>query len=415
MKPVVATFGLTVAIVAAHYDPMSITGEWLIQAYKRVFSPLQGRDICNFSPTCSQFTRTAIHNYGLGPGVLMGADRLMRCHGFAWSYLGQYYRGIENNRLIDPVDRHVAWHTPPLSHELPSQFLRDSLATETMSACDSSLLLAERLYKATAFREAAMEFLRVRFTSPSPYIQTCAALMAGEAYLEGAEPASARRAFSTVTLPAAAGFVTYGIARTLFAEGRYADARTTLDSIRIGENEPLSKTAVKRQATLLYAWSLFREGRFKDATRLMASVDGDSTCSRLCRLGEAKIPYRSRLAATLFSTILPGAGQVYSGRTGDGIYSFLTVVGVGLVASHFAGHQSKDPDHIKLGIFGSLTAIFYAGNIYGANIAARDFNQARERELLSKIDALFTDVDLHPDYSPLVESTPSQPVTPTLN
>jgi TM2 domain-containing membrane protein YozV len=114
---------------------------------------------------------------------------------------------------------------------------------------------------------------------------------------------------------------------------------------------------------------------------------------------------RSRLASTLLSMILPGAGQLYSGRAGDGAYSFLSVAGTGLVAWWFAAEPAvRDRTRVKVSIFGVITALFYAGNVYGANVAARDHNLLQERRYVQRADSLFELLKLQPDYRPLLDS-----------
>lgn len=54
----------------------------LILVYKKVFSPLIGRD-CIYTPTCSMYTLDAIQKYGSLAGSLMGAARILRCNPFA--------------------------------------------------------------------------------------------------------------------------------------------------------------------------------------------------------------------------------------------------------------------------------------------------------------------------------------------
>lgn len=114
---------------------------------------------------------------------------------------------------------------------------------------------------------------------------------------------------------------------------------------------------------------------------------------------------RSRLASTLLSALVPGAGQIYSGRAGDGAYSFLTVASTGLVTWWFAAeHDKHDPTYVKISIFGVITALFYAGNVYGANIAARDYNLLQERRYVQRADSLFELMSLEPDYQSLLDS-----------
>jgi putative component of membrane protein insertase Oxa1/YidC/SpoIIIJ protein YidD len=54
----------------------------LFGVYQHVVSP-QDIDACAFAPTCSHFAWQAIERHGLVRGVLLGADRLLRDHGFS--------------------------------------------------------------------------------------------------------------------------------------------------------------------------------------------------------------------------------------------------------------------------------------------------------------------------------------------
>jgi hypothetical protein len=61
-------------------------------------------------------------------------------------------------------------------------------------------------------------------------------------------------------------------------------------------------------------------------------------------------------------------------------------------------YWQKDNSRIKFSIFAFLTGLFWVGNIYGANIAARDYNQYQTRRYLTKIDEILARIDLRPDY-----------------
>lgn len=54
-------------------------GMALIRGYQRFISPLTP-PACRFSPTCSQYTMTAVQHYGLVRGSWMGLKRIGRCH-----------------------------------------------------------------------------------------------------------------------------------------------------------------------------------------------------------------------------------------------------------------------------------------------------------------------------------------------
>ena len=56
---------------------------------------------CSFSPTCSQFGYGAVHDHGPLLGIVLTADRLMRCS--YWTEAGPDYLRLPNGALHDPV------------------------------------------------------------------------------------------------------------------------------------------------------------------------------------------------------------------------------------------------------------------------------------------------------------------------
>ncbi len=49
---------------------------WLIEFYQRHLS----RHTCLYSPTCSEYTKRCINNWGVVIGILLGAWRILRCN-----------------------------------------------------------------------------------------------------------------------------------------------------------------------------------------------------------------------------------------------------------------------------------------------------------------------------------------------
>ncbi|MCD4653325.1 membrane protein insertion efficiency factor YidD [bacterium] len=47
--------------------------------YKRLISPILPES-CRFTPTCSEYTITAVRRYGTFRGTWMGFKRILRCH-----------------------------------------------------------------------------------------------------------------------------------------------------------------------------------------------------------------------------------------------------------------------------------------------------------------------------------------------
>ena len=43
-------------------------------------TPLHCHSMCNFTPTCSQYTIDALNKYGVIKGLKLGIKRILRCH-----------------------------------------------------------------------------------------------------------------------------------------------------------------------------------------------------------------------------------------------------------------------------------------------------------------------------------------------
>ena len=52
----------------------------LIELYQMM--PLSTHKTCRFTPTCSEYTKEAIINYGALKGSIMGIKRILRCRPF---------------------------------------------------------------------------------------------------------------------------------------------------------------------------------------------------------------------------------------------------------------------------------------------------------------------------------------------
>jgi putative membrane protein insertion efficiency factor len=71
-----------------------------VRFFQKRISPIDGPR-CSFSPTCSQFGYEAVHDHGPTLGIVMTADRLMRCS--YWTEAGLDYTRLPNGALHDPV------------------------------------------------------------------------------------------------------------------------------------------------------------------------------------------------------------------------------------------------------------------------------------------------------------------------
>ena len=53
----------------------------LIVFYQKYISQYLGKN-CIYTPTCSEYTKEAINEYGIIKGVYLGIKRILRCHPF---------------------------------------------------------------------------------------------------------------------------------------------------------------------------------------------------------------------------------------------------------------------------------------------------------------------------------------------
>ena len=97
----------------------------------------------------------------------------------------------------------------------------------------------------------------------------------------------------------------------------------------------------------------------------------------------AQLPTRSPFLAALMSTIAPGAGRLYTGRYIEALTSLVTVGFTGWQA--YDGFRRDGISSVKGWTLGTLSGIFYLGNIYGSVISAGVYNRHVAEEYLSTL------------------------------
>ena len=78
---------------------LKLAATGLIRLYQKFISSQDGPS-CGFSPSCSRFGMACIEKYGVFRGVLLTADRLLRCNG---SQSRHYHKDNVTGKYIDPV------------------------------------------------------------------------------------------------------------------------------------------------------------------------------------------------------------------------------------------------------------------------------------------------------------------------
>ena len=97
------------------------------------------------------------------------------------------------------------------------------------------------------------------------------------------------------------------------------------------------------------------------------------------------LPAKSPMLAGLFSAIVPGTGKIYAGRPNDAVF---TLVVLGLTGwQTYDGFHRDATKSTKGWIFGTLSGLFYLGNVYGSVVATQVHNREIEEDFLVKISA----------------------------
>lgn len=306
----------------------------------------------------------------------MASDRLQRCNPFAWNYLYTYYSGIRNGKLYDPVENHYIFGSERIIIEIPA--MKKEIPVDSQN-----LRFADYLYKEGDYARALGEYKRMGFLYPE--YKNYTKFMEGEVYLKTRDYDNGYKTFDEIEKrnPSLSILCKYEKARALFYKGDYKNSRDILSSLKEPE--------FSYKAWVLKGWALFKEKRFKEGAEVFKNIKG---LESLTSYNGSNISKRSKLLSTLLSSIIPGAGQIYSGRAGDGLYSFLVIGGCGALAYYY--YQRRED--LKFYTFSIIGGIFWAGNVYGANLAARDYNRLKEREYLKEIEKIIERVDLEPDY-----------------
>ena len=55
----------------------------IIELYQA--TPIHTHSLCRFTPTCSEYTKIKINEFGVIKGVYLGIKRILRCHPFGKS------------------------------------------------------------------------------------------------------------------------------------------------------------------------------------------------------------------------------------------------------------------------------------------------------------------------------------------
>lgn len=263
-------------------------------------------------------------------------------------------------------------------------------STKPGFTADQLLQFADQLLQEGEYFRAITEFRRFRFDYPEDPRQAMALFRIGQALYRGQQYQKALQIFRDVvrTYPESL----YGRQALLW------QGESLIQQTRYGEAERAYTTYIERHAdaSAAYAqyqrsWTLLYRRQWRAATSELQQVPDSSpiypAAQQLALEAQAgsQQPKKSPFLAGTLSTFLPGAGQIYNGRRGDAVLTFL------LNGLFIAGTiQAIQHDQLAVaGVLGFFEAGWYGGNVYSAVNGAHKHNRRADEVLLQELERRF--------------------------
>jgi len=253
---------------------------------------------------------------------------------------------------------------------------------------ENVLRFAEHLYEQRDYLRAAGEYQRYLFYSPQDSDGTLYRI--GICYRRAGDTEKAISTFRRVTtehtdssfrFPAS-----YQIAYSYFISGQYEKSIQYLNQV-VGD----AKNPDERgKFAALAAYSYLHKRQWHKAEQALGSKTfADENLNRITSSLRASaqegmnLSRKSPLLAGLLSAVVPGTGKIYCKQYGDGLYSLILVGVTGLLA--WDGFRDDGVRSVSGWILGSISGVFYTGNVYGSSVAARVYNRQLEINLLRRL------------------------------
>lgn len=267
---------------------------------------------------------------------------------------------------------------------------RTPVLPEGFSA-DALLRFADQLLDEGEYFRAITEYQRFLTTYPNDSRRPRAHFRIGQAFYHGQSYADALRTFQEAaqqypdTPYGKQAWLWQGEA--LLQETHYDAAdRVYTDFMARFPHDPLTSFAHYQQG-----WTRIYRRQWNDAAATWQQIPSTHPLHPLAQqlAAEAKtgtnLPQKSPALAGLLSAVLPGSGQLYNGRFGDAVLSFL-LNSLFIVGTIEAAQQAKPAVAGALGFF---AAAWYTGNVYSAVNGAHKFNRHQAEVLLHDLERRF--------------------------
>jgi TolA-binding protein/TM2 domain-containing membrane protein YozV len=248
---------------------------------------------------------------------------------------------------------------------------------------------AQSLYSAGEYYRAIGELQRFLFFQPDHPLASTALLTIGLAYFCGERWLQAFEVFRQVTRTAPDA--TMRAEAALWMAETRARGGDQVEAIRLYQElvRQYPASVIAQRAAYLRGWGYVQQRQWAEAREAFAQIDPQSpyyaSGERLAAVLAIppELPQRSPTVARVLSTVLPGAGQMYTGHTLDGL------IGLGLHGALIAGTIGAIGAGLEgaAGISAFFTWGFYRTQRSYAASLAQEFNVQAEERFIGQLAA----------------------------
>lgn len=389
MKIITFLFLVSLAIAEEDFLSKDIFQSFTITAikfYQKNISPLKVSS-CRYTPSCSNYSLQAIRNYGTTIGILMTADRLLRCNRWGeWGY--------------DPPQKHYIFAS------YREDKIYEGLFYEDVKSESSVFSFADKLFEEKLYEEALIEYKRVLFENKNlSYDEKLfGEWMVAICYYKLKKYQKALDIFESLYSKIENGHnlkpkLLFIRAKIYYQLNSFSLARESLDEIVKISKDKMG--VIKAYILIAICW--LEEENFIKAFEVFSNiVDKFPDIKEIQKIRlikeeiaefEKKFNKKSKVAAGILS-IIPGLGKIYAGKPKDGIFTFGFISALG----YLSYEGIKNEFYLFGGLLSILTFNFYLGNIYGGIDAAVDYNRknvlAFKEYIKNELKIFFEDIFL---------------------
>lgn len=288
-------------------------------------------------------------------------------------------------------------------HSFLSGFIFSAIIGSSSGFCQQPALLldfADQLYASANYQESITEYQRFTFFHPDHPLAFYAFYQSGMAYKNQADWQGAiamlKRSLNLKPAQKLSPLIRYQLAFCYLANGDYDLGQLELFKLL---KSPDSSRTIKPAAAILYGMTLVRKQDWGNSRTvfqqlskdLAADSSGHHFFNDIDQTFEQLIQMRRKSPSTArwLSTFLPGAGQIYAGKYGNGLNALLLNAATSYFV--FSAAQKGEVRDVAL-ILTSIWLRYYIGNRMHAEEMAIRSNQEKQRKILVKFYGLVSEL-----------------------